>query len=305
LGLSVRGIEQDPVYPWGPACGLLAVSVLLAGLAVWQRRDVWAFAAGFSVNVAASLILLDGHRPDDWRAWGVPRVESNVLICAGVAALWLSARGAPQRSPLLHLQVGLAVLGIVVVLAHAAYALIAEPDVLDAVVVHVGQGWSWLAFAGTLFVFAWGFRWLLSRIAVQVLCTAGLSLGVLAACTASAWDQGQWLAYHVLMIGWAVCGLTAMGSAWLGAGEQTGDDGSTLSEVQVWVGIFAALVFGLAVRGAWQDPTGVSWSAAALLAVSVMAGGMALRQGREEWAFLAGLGVNLAVSLFVWEAHQT
>src|SRR5205807_1489324 len=58
---------------------------------------------------------------------------------------------------------------------------------------------------------------------------------------------------------------------------------------------------GLALGALGEDPSGHYWPAGAMLAVSLLAGGMALWQRSDGWTFAAGLGVNLAVSLLFWE----
>ena len=46
VNIALRGIMDDPAAPWWPAGMAVAVGVVWAGLAVWQRSEGWALAAG-------------------------------------------------------------------------------------------------------------------------------------------------------------------------------------------------------------------------------------------------------------------
>src|SRR5207249_2670643 len=71
LGLALRGVVDDPLKPWWPAGAVLCVGVLLAGLAVLQRREGWAFLAALCVNVAASLVIAHDHRDQPFAEWWI------------------------------------------------------------------------------------------------------------------------------------------------------------------------------------------------------------------------------------------
>src|SRR5205085_4041226 len=70
------------------------------------------------------------------------------------------------------------------------------------------------------------------------------------------------------------------------------------------VAVIGGLVVLLALRGVGADPAAPWWSAGTVLASAGLAAALAVRERREAWAFVAGLGVNLAASLVVWHANQ-
>ena len=43
-GLALRGVLYDPGSPWWPAGAVLGAGLLAGGVAVWHRREHWAFA---------------------------------------------------------------------------------------------------------------------------------------------------------------------------------------------------------------------------------------------------------------------
>src|SRR5262249_27839468 len=78
--LAIRGVLDDPGRPWWAAGALLASSGLSAALAIRQRKEAWALAAGLGVNLAASLATWSIYQ-------GVPLSEWwNVLVRVNVIA---------------------------------------------------------------------------------------------------------------------------------------------------------------------------------------------------------------------------
>src|SRR5262249_55133187 len=131
---------------------------------------------------------------------------------------------------------------------------------------------------------------------IHVVCGLAIGISVLAACTiGSAWDNA-WLAYHVLTAGLALAGLLVLAVGWAsGRREPAGT-------LQGWVVAFGTLALGLTLRGVVEDPAGTRWSALMMLAITLQAAGLASWQRREGWAFLAGLGANLAATFLAWDA---
>src|SRR5262249_12924723 len=204
---------------------------------------------------------------------------------------------SPSAS-LLMVQVGLAVLGNLVLLTEPAVRLIVQPSPVAAVVRQAGTPLGWLALLLALTAATWyTWRWLVGA-GVSLACGTVLALGVLAACTAARWDTGDWLAYHVLTLGCALSGLTALAAGRLSAGRTATSTATPTAPfvVQAWVWMIGALVSGLALRGAVADVGSAWWSAGPLLSVSAMAGLLALWQRREIGVFAAALGVNAAVA---------
>ena len=62
-------------------------------------------------------------------------------------------------------------------------------------------------------------------------------------------------------------------------------------------------LLGLAVRGVLLDPSGPWWSATIVLTLATLAALLAAWLRHPAWALIAGLGVDLALSLVVWREH--
>src|SRR5947209_18651773 len=109
LSLAVRGALLDPLNPWTATAILVTASLVVATLAVRQRREVWALAAALCLNLAMSLPLvrfrLAAGLP--FADWWMELVRANVFASAGAALVWLAAwqrmYGATERpaAPLL------------------------------------------------------------------------------------------------------------------------------------------------------------------------------------------------------------
>src|SRR5262249_51226262 len=138
---------------------------------------------------------------------------------------------------------------------------------------------------------------------VHVVGAGGLALGVLAACSASWWDAGDWFANHVLMFAWCTLGLVLLATGWLGAGRSPAGTALVLPSASVWAWVEAVgiLVVALALRWTGEDPSRPYWSAAATLAVSLTAGALALWSRRSYHVYASGLLVCIAGSM-VWAA---
>ncbi|MCI0461466.1 MAG: hypothetical protein L0Z62_31330 [Gemmataceae bacterium] len=309
LALALRGAVDDPARPWWPAGMVLALGALTAGRAVWQRHEGWAFAAGLSLNLAVSLVLWKTDFLGLHDVWPLRFAQANVAAAALAGLLWLAARrriyGARESGPLLTLQVMAALAGNALLLGGAAALLVIQPEPVHPVVALAGDGWGWLALVPALVTASCHFRQLATRQAPNILGSAVLCLGVLAASTAAGWQERGWLAYHTLMTGWVLAGAVVLAVGWRAA-RREGNPESTLFSaelVRAWVGGFCLLVVALALRAVAWDPAGPWWPAATVAAVALLAGAVALWQRREGWAFGSGLALNLAVSLAIWGQH--
>ena len=64
-----------------------------ATMAVWRRREGWAFSAALGTNLAASLVVWYFHRNSvNFGDWWLQLVEANVVASSAVALAWLAAR---------------------------------------------------------------------------------------------------------------------------------------------------------------------------------------------------------------------
>jgi hypothetical protein len=147
--LALRGGWTDPERPYWSVAGLMTASVVTGALAVWSRRQVYAYASGLLANLVAILI---------WVAFGAPReasfVQALVLGLALASLIWSAIEIAMRRPPW---KIGLD--GRLWPFAHSA--LILALALLGIVVyVQVDDGWhakipstdillAWLGLAAT------------------------------------------------------------------------------------------------------------------------------------------------------------
>ena len=139
---------------------------------------------------------------------------------------------------------------------------------------------------------------------IHVLGIAGLSAGVLVACTFSLWDTGDWLAYHILLMTWCVVGLSAAVAASARCSSPfPGRSASLLPprELRHWIEGIGLGILALVAPNCWTDPQLPIAPAAAVLAVSGMAGMLALWMRRTPYVWISGLLLDLIAILF-WSA---
>src|SRR5262249_9344764 len=112
---------------------------------------------------------------------------------------------------------------------------------------------------------------------------------------------GQWLAYHVL-----TGAVVATGAGTLAGGARLQRRGlmDVLAIVERCVAVVGGLAMALVVRGLPTDPAGAPWSAGVIVAVSVLAMGLAVLRRREAWAFVAVVGVHWALTLVLWPTYR-
>jgi hypothetical protein len=312
LGLGLRGVGFDPLEPWAPAGAVLTSAALAAGLALGRRSQQWAFVSALGLELAASLIVEHGHRGTALDDWWVLLVQVNTVLAALIALAWLAARRRLEaqgeesgEAVLVGVQVALPVLGNIALLAGPLGLLLADPGAPPAAVAQAGHAAGWLALLLAGLAAGWYARALLAAAAAHLPGVLGLAVGVLAACTAARWDAGGWLAYHVLTACWSALGLGLLALAWragvvgqeLDVSPRPAQPQTTWTSLDLWAAVVGALVLALALRGVGADPAGPWWSAGAVVAVSVLAGGLALRLRDERWALAAATGINLALGL--------
>jgi hypothetical protein len=301
---------------------LLAASAVALGgtasalLAVWRRSERLAFLAGLAANLAASLLVWQICHPRP--PVGLMVVQANVIASASVAAAWLGIRRLlAERSagPLLALQSALG-LGVhtILLLLPLAY-LIAEPGTPPEP--SVAQIGSPVGLAALLLSAATAF-WELARRAprerLHVLGIAGLSAGILAACTASPWDTGNWLSYHILLLAWCLLGLAGTAVAAVlfsfhvtGLSAEGGEaharcfaDIFRPRALRHWLEGIGLAILVLTLPSVWGDPLRPMVPAAAVLAVSLMAGALAIGTRRPHYVWISGLLLDLVGLLFWW-----
>src|SRR5262249_26770820 len=138
LALALRGFWSDSGGPWGSARAIIGLGVLFACLALWQRRQGWGFGAGLALQLAVLLVLWRDRADVALSQWWIPLIQANVIGFALSALVWL-ALGRQGRqpgqtdlsaAPLLTVQIGMALLGNLVLLIGPACFLLLDPGQL-------------------------------------------------------------------------------------------------------------------------------------------------------------------------------
>ncbi len=295
-----------------------------ATMAVWLRREGWAFSAGLGTNLAASLVVWYFHRSAGFADWWLRLAEANVIASSAVALAWLAARKRLYQlhaltlgeSPLLATQIGLPVAGVIALLALPVAWLVRWPTHLPAWLARMADVPGWLA----LLLSAAAVAWYLGRVSCGKLThvIGGLvaGIGVLAACHAGRDDSAvdRWLAYHTLTTAWAAGALAVLAIAWLGRRyaergwrwpfiplrsgevpmELPAEAGAVNAMVQGWVTAVGGAAFALAVMHAADDRAGAWWSIWAVLSISFTAALLALWLRLPAYVFISGLLLNAA-----------
>ena len=315
LGLKAAFWDEERLWA---AAAIAVASSAGATMAVWRRREGWAFAAALGVNLAASLVvwhfeLLGGLSFSDY--W-LRLVQANVIASAAVAVAWLAARKRLYElremtlgeSPLLAVQVLLPVAGNLLLavqpVAWLMYTPSGLPQWMDGLA--TPQGWIGLLLAAA--AAAWYLRQTRAGSLLHVLGGLAIGAGVLSACRVAAICRptatDAWVAYHVLTTAWAAAGLTVFAIAV--AGRAVG--GRRLlgpqSLIQPWTAAIGTLTVALATLHAFHDPGWPWWAAGSILAVSLTAGLAALLLRKPAPVYVSGLLINLAGTI-VWWAYST
>jgi hypothetical protein len=281
------------------------ITATLAGYAVRERSAEYAFAAGLGVNVLTAFTVWYPHHGQPFADWWVLLAQAEAIVFALLAVGWLwRSRLKEYTSSKTFLLATQAILGVVcnaILLLPCLGNLVVRPgDPTWAPVLQVGQVPGWLAFFLAAGAAIGSVRRLAPSYAVHAWAITGLGLATLAACFASRWDQGNWLAYHVLTSGWSLTGLALLVAGWAGAELPVARD-FPLRETRGWVQAIALLVTLLALRGAGADPARPYGSVAATASAAALVGALGLWSRQQRYVYGSGLLLNLA-GLHLWFA---
>ena len=240
LGLKAGFLHEDldGERLWA-AAGIAIAGVAGATMAVWRRREGWAFCAALGVNLAASLVVWHveemRHLPFD--LWWLRLMQANVIASAVVALIWLaahrrlyqlgegeapaeprklvtnaaacSARREPRppgiASPLLALQIALPIVAGAAILFVPVVALVQDPRSLPAWMHDFAGAPGWLSLLLPAAAGAWYVTRNLPGKLVHVLAGLGVGAGVLVACQAHSFGlpgSGEWIEYRSLFVAW-------------------------------------------------------------------------------------------------------
>lgn len=311
--LGVKGALLDDLDLWGAAAiGLASASG--AAMAVWLRREGWAFVAGLGANLAASLGLA-ALRPSGAPLW-LDLLQANIIASGAIAVFWLTARRRLyagrdlnlRAGPLLALQVSSVLVAQLALLSIAAALIFVEPWTAQQGLAHLSRPAGWLAWILAMVAALWYAGQVDRRQLSHVLGAALLSCGVLVACHYAAESQ----ACHALLAGWLALGGVLSGLSMLlpiivrvmdamPSLKASREPARALSPdaLQQWGMAAAWLVFVLAIRSGWKDPTGPYWPAVAMLLAALLVGIGSARLPSFESSYASWLMLS-AVGCVVW-----
>jgi hypothetical protein len=293
---------------WAAAAIALA-SGAGATMAVWRRREGWAFAAALGVNLAASLVVwhFELLRQLSFSDYWLRLVQANVIASAAVAVVWLAARKRLYElrdmtlgeSPLLAIQALLPVAGNCALAVLPVAWLIHTPGWLPPWMNELAAPQGWLGLLLTAAAAAWYLRQTQAGSLLHVLGGLALGAGVLAACRVAATcpsvPADSWIADHALTTAWAAAGLIVLATA-MACKRLLGPR----SLIHPWVATIGTLTVALATLHAFHDPAGPWWAAGAILAVSLTAGLVAVLLRNPVQVYSSGLLINLAGTIVWW-----
>ncbi|HLW67906.1 MAG TPA: hypothetical protein VKS79_21495, partial [Gemmataceae bacterium] len=293
LGLIMAGLaghairERQPRYAF--AGGLIAQLLVCGGFAVGVATLHLAFTSVVWVQLSLRAALTAAAWAGGW-----------LLIANGLGRFRGSSSGRARMLPSTwwNCQIVQSIVALGLLLACVAFSLIVpgEPDaglnssypaVQDWMV--AASSWlGWSALAATVFVLVvrgvlagerrWGLLVGLAALAAIVLVAPHMRA------------EHGW-AFRTLLLGGAGC--TWVWSAFSSRREEESD------HLSVWAGANALLTLVVAgIAALWYHDR--LWPALALVLVSSSEIWLARLRRRDDWAFIGGLGVNVAASLIVW-----
>ena len=294
------------------------VALTLLGYALREVSPGYAFSAGLVTNLAAG-----GGYALSVRQFGaveaVTLAQLSTIIAALWAVGWLAIRGkllafsgrqeSAAAKPLLRVQLGLGTLGNLLLILPALAALaVVSPGAFGEVrswVATVGSplGWAALVAAVGAGGFA-GWQWR-GRLRPEVVGLVGMAALGLGACTVAWAGAADVWPYRALMLGWALFSLCLVAATWQATIVYAGEHNASLVEsltrsAALWVRLAGLLALALGLKTALFVTTEQPWAAAAIALASAACATMAVWRRHEGWAFVAGLGVNVAATIVVW-----
>jgi hypothetical protein len=332
---ALRAIYYLPVH--GPSGGifyaladrisyslpLVLTAVVLVGYAVRGRLAGYAFSAGLFLNLAVTIVYLLSvvavHGSMD-RVVLVRVIELNTIVAALYAIVWLSMRerwrarlsaGEIKRvERLFEIQIGMAVLGLVSILAPMVANRIIRPLWVGAGTLAVGGIYGWLAFLLTVVAAAWFLKSFGKALSADMLCGALVGLSALIAASAGAQVSTGLMAYRVLVLSlggaaWLMCLSRSLPTLLEKNPARQRIIGIKLGADWPWNTTLFASVLGvsvvvLALRVIPEAPADAWWTIIAVLAMSALAAALNWQTLRDEFLFAAGLLVHVAVVAWWW-----
>src|SRR5262249_49159566 len=148
--LVLNGVATEPKEALWAAVFMLAPGVIATGIALWERSEGWAVAAGPCLNCAGSLGTWHYHAGEAVNVWAILLVQLNLVASAATALVWWMAarklnRGRavpPGSAPLLSLQVAMPYVVNAALLSLAGVFLWHNPAAPSSLIASVGTIWE-------------------------------------------------------------------------------------------------------------------------------------------------------------------
>jgi hypothetical protein len=309
------------VYVRGAGSVILSLGMILVGLighSIRERSPGYAFSAGFILNLIGASWFVHwstqaGQKivsPDWILLIQIVTMSASVWSMVAVASqrwlsIWREENNASAR-PLLSLQIFQAIIGNGLLLIGGIVAVLTGVGPRPGYAASIGSFLGWTVFVVTVAAIVWRAH-RAGRFAVPAaLPLVGHASIVLFACTIAPWSELG--AFRTLMLGWAcfLPALVALACMVERGGERAGILRAALRPEVVgpWLWTTAAAVVALSLASLAGDDEGV-WAAAAIAVAGSSAAAMAVWRQREHWAFVAGLSLNLAISVLVCQTPTT
>ena len=301
---------------------LVTAVVALVVLAWRESSSVYAFSAGLVTKLSVVLACLLSFTKWGFEEWAI-FWYSLTITSALWTAVWVTARrkidvwresGPSIATSLMRLELGMGVATAALVLAPSLAALIEETDRGLATLIAAAGGWlGWLAIGSLVAAAIYRCFDLKRPVPADLAGLVGLTFIGLVACTVSRLTEplglslyGDHWGFHTMMIGWATYAvLIALSTWWIAehvriAGAE-GPPQILLRSANVWIIIAGGLtvLLGLVAASSFPSDEERLWGATAIGLASAASATMAVWRRRELWAFISGLGVNVAASFTV------
>ena len=288
---------------------IVLAAVVLLGYGIWERSGRLILAAGIVGNCAATTAYLLGlANPGlylDIARW-IGLAQLNAIVAAACSLTWMgqsswiarqrTAAGPRADWPQL-IQVGIAAACNAAVLLPAWLTLIRDPSRSQALL-EVADVWGWSAGLLTAAAILAVSRFANATVRSGLWAVLLAGAATLIAWTASRWDAGNWLAFHVLLVCHVAAAWLVAAAGWLGARRFAGRTWATNLSL---IGLALAVAIGL--RALDRDPGAPWWTLGALVTQAMLAVWLAWWSLRRGLLYVAALLINLTASIWWW--HHT
>ena len=311
LVLVLRGAAFDPAGPLRFAGFVLFPAIIFVGLAALRDEEIWPFAAGLCLNLAMSLAVWHANLHRILSDWRIYLAEFNLIVAAIVALVWHRTwrigvqRVAiePLHPPLLLMQVLIIAAGNLTLLGIAAMAIVQSPANPFHLVGGAGLGVFFSFLLGVRVLWSY-FQWSRDSESVLIEWYSPLGLPVASACLMEVLPgRGAWLSYHILLVGWSLCGVLFLSRTVFDAAKGRPKKARGTGINQLYTAAFGVLTLFIAIRAVLLDPDQLLWGTAALGIVAATSALFALVLRRDYWVFIAGCYCNIAISLLLWHNY--